>query len=40
MLDNIQYKLNIWDTARRFKAITKGFFKAADGIIFVYDVTN
>ena len=34
--------LNIWDTAgqERFKAITKSFFKAADGIVFVYDVTN
>ena len=42
MLDNIEYKLNIWDTAgqERFKAITKSFFKAADGIVFVYDVTN
>ena len=41
-LDNIEYKLNIWDTAgqERFKAITKSFFKAADGIVFVYDVTN
>ena len=42
MLDNIEYKLNIWDTAgqERFKAITKSFFKAADGIIFVYDITK
>ena len=41
-LDNIEYKLNIWDTAgqERFKAITKSFFKAADGIIFVYDITK
>ena len=41
-LDNVVYKLNIWDTAgqERFRAITKSFFKAADGIVFVYDVTN
>ena len=41
-LDNIEYKLNIWDTAgqERFKAITKSFFKGADGIIFVYDITK
>ena len=41
-LDNIKYKLNIWDTAgqERFKSITKNFFKSADGIIFVYDITN
>ena len=40
-LDNVVYKLNIWDTAgqERFRAITKSFFKAADGIVFVYDVT-
>ena len=41
-LDNIKYKLNIWDTAgqERFKSITKNFFKSADGIIFVYDITK
>jgi Ras-related protein Rab-1A len=41
-LDNVVYKLNIWDTAgqERFRAITKSFFKAADGIVFVYDVTD
>ena len=40
-LDNVVYKLNIWDTAgqERFRAITKSFFKAADGIVFVYDAT-
>ena len=41
-LDNKNYKLNIWDTAgqERFKSITKSFFKSADGIIFVYDITK
>ena len=41
-LDNKIYKLNIWDTAgqERFKSITKSFFKAADGIVFVYDITK
>ena len=34
--------LNIWDTAgqERFKSITKSFFNNANGIIFVYDITN
>ena len=34
--------LNIWDTAgqERFKSITKSFFSNANGIIFVYDITN
>ena len=35
------YKLHIWDTAgqERYKAITKNFYKHAQGIIFVYDVS-
>ena len=34
--------LNIWDTAgqERYKSITKSFFSNANGIIFVYDITN
>ena len=35
-------KLQLWDTAgqERFHSITKNFFQNADGILFVYDITN
>ena len=35
-------ELQIWDTAgqERFKSITKSFFRNANGIIFVYDITQ
>ena len=35
-------KLQLWDTAgqERFHSITKNFFHNADGILFVYDITN
>ena len=34
--------LQIWDTAgqERFHSITNSFFRNADGILFVYDITN
>ena len=39
-----KFKINlqIWDTAgqERFRSITKNFFYNADGILFVYDITN
>ena len=39
--DNYNIALQIWDTAgqERFRSITKSFFRNANGIIFVYDVT-
>ena len=35
-------KLQIWDTAgqERFHSITSNYFKGADGILFIYDITN
>ena len=35
-------KLQLWDTAgqERFHSITKNFFHNADGIFFVFDITN
>ena len=35
-------RVKIWDTAgqERYKALTKGFFRNAQGIILVYDVSN
>ena len=40
--DKYKINLNIWDTAgqERFRAITKSFFNNANGIIFVYDITD
>ena len=39
---NYNVRLQIWDTAgqERFHSITNNFFHNADGILFVYDITN
>ena len=41
-IDDKNVHIKIWDTAgqERYKALTKGFFRNAQGIMIVYDVTN
>ncbi|XP_044199185.1 EF-hand calcium-binding domain-containing protein 4B isoform X1 [Thunnus albacares] len=40
-LDNIQVAMQLWDTAgqERYRSITKQFFRKADGVVVMYDVT-
>ncbi len=42
VLDNKKIKIQLWDTAgqERFKSITTSYYKNANGIIVVYDVSN
>jgi small GTP-binding protein len=39
---NLNYKLELWDTAgqEKYRSLVKGYLKAADVCIFVYDVTS
>ena len=41
-LEDKKIRVDIWDTAgqERFKNITKNYFREANGIILVFDVTN
>ncbi|CAF1131557.1 unnamed protein product [Didymodactylos carnosus] len=41
-IDGQQCKIQIWDTAgqERFRVITSTYYRGADGVIIVYDVTN
>ena len=40
-INSQQYQINLWDTAgqEKLKSLTKLFFKGADIVIFVYDIT-
>uniref|UniRef100_A0A7N8XPL9 small monomeric GTPase n=1 Tax=Mastacembelus armatus TaxID=205130 RepID=A0A7N8XPL9_9TELE len=40
-LDNVQVAMQLWDTAgqERYRSITKQFFRKADGVVVMYDVT-
>lgn len=41
-LEGKKYKLTIWDTAgqERFRTLTSSYYRGAQGVILVYDVTN
>lgn len=41
-IDKIEYKLQIWDTAgqERFRSMTSNFYKGAQSIFLIYDVTD
>ncbi|NXO00015.1 RAB44 protein, partial [Rhinopomastus cyanomelas] len=40
-VDNTQVALQLWDTAgqERYRSITKQFFRKADGVVVMYDIT-
>lgn len=41
-IDGKTIKFEVWDTAGqdRFRTITSSYYKSADGVIIVYDVTD
>ncbi|KAF3854542.1 hypothetical protein F7725_022597, partial [Dissostichus mawsoni] len=41
IVDNSQVALQLWDTAgqERYRSITKQFFRKADGVVVMYDIT-
>ncbi|XP_024918554.1 ras-related protein Rab-15-like [Cynoglossus semilaevis] len=41
-IDGVRVRVQIWDTAgqERYQTITKQYYRRAQGIILVYDITN
>lgn len=41
-VDNKKIKLQVWDTAgqERFRTITQSYYRSANGVVIVYDITN
>ncbi|XP_005797806.1 ras-related protein Rab-15-like [Xiphophorus maculatus] len=41
-IDGLKVRIQIWDTAgqERYQTITKQYYRRAQGIVFVYDITN
>lgn len=41
-MDNYKINLKIWDSAgqERFQSITKNYYKGADAVVFVFDITD
>lgn len=41
-IDGVKVRVQIWDTAgqERYQSITKQYYSRAQGIVFVYDITN
>jgi small GTP-binding protein len=41
-IDGVEYKIQIWDTAgqERFRNIVENYYRRAQGIVLVYDVTQ
>ena len=39
--DGTEYRVKIWDTAgqERFQSLAPNFYKHADGVLLIYDVT-
>jgi len=41
-IDNARVNLQVWDTAgqEKFRTITSGYYRGANGVVIVFDITN